>query len=179
MFRTRNIEHPVIRSQKGVLMIMVMVALALMAIMALQVRSTWQRDNIREMEKELIFRGRQYVQAIEAYNKANPASSIESFKVLYEKKHIRRLYPDPMTEDGQWNLVMQPTTPDKKKLQVISPAQLPQFLSSAKLVGVCSACTDEAMLEYREKQRYSEWAFFVGDDPSKKMPELEYMFERP
>ena len=158
---------------------MAMAALALFSIVALQARSAWRRDYIRDLERELIFRGMQYTRAIEAYSKANPAAPLDSLDLLYEKKFIRRLYADPMTEHGKWNLVMRPTTPDQKKLQVISPGLLPRFLPTARLVGVCSACGDEAMLEYREKQRYSEWAFFMGDDPSKKMPDLEYTIEQP
>jgi len=167
------------KSCHGVLMIMAVGALAIMAIVALQLHSHWQRDFTREMEQELLFRGRQYVIAIDAYMKANPGRYPESLQILYDKKHIRQLYPDPMTDHGEWNLVMQSATAEQKKLQIISPKQLPQFLANGRLVGVCSASTEEAMLEYRDKKKYSEWAFFAGDDPKKAMPELEYMFEQP
>ncbi len=179
VFHIRSINVSLIRNQRGILMIMAVGALALLAIAALQLRSHWQRDHIREMEQELLFRGRQYVSAIDAFIQANPGRHPESLKDLFEKKYIRQLYPDPMTEHGEWNLVIQPATAEQKKLQIISPTQLPRYLANSRLVGVCSASTSEAMLEYREKQRYSEWAFFVGDDPQKQMPELEYLIEQP
>ena len=160
-------------------MIMAVAALALMGVMSLQVRSHWQRDHVRDLEQELLFRGRQYATAINTYTQVNPGRYPESLQELFEKKFLRQLYPDPMTMHGEWNLVVRPNTPDQKKLQVISPKQLPGYLTSAFLVGVCSSCTDEAMLEYREKTRYSEWAFFSGDDPSKKMPDLEYLIDKP
>ena len=175
----KNTELRAIGKQSGILMIRAMGALTLMAIMALQLRSHWQRDHIRELEQELLFRGRQYVTAINAYIQANPGRHPDSLQDLYDKKFIRQLYPDPMTDHGEWYLVMRPGTPENKTLQIISSAQLSGFLSHSQLVGVCSTCTDEAMLEYSEKQRYSEWAFFVGDDPAKKMPELEYHIDPP
>jgi hypothetical protein len=160
-------------------MIMAIVALTIMALVALQQRSHWRRDHIRALEQELLFRGRQYVAAIDDFMKKNNGVSPESLDLLYKKKHIRQLYPDPMSPSGEWYLVMQPNTPEQKKLLVIGMKQLNAHLANARLVGVCSSSSDEAMMEYRNKKRYSEWAFFVGDDPQKNMPELEYKLDQP
>lgn len=174
-FRTTNTDS----GQRGALMIMALVGLTLMAIVALQLHSHWQRDQIRSMENELLFRGRQYVMAIDEYMKKNNNTTPESLDILYQKKHLRHLYPDPMSINGEWNLVMQPNTPEQKKLLIIGSKQLPSYLANARLVGVCSSSGEEAFLEYRNKKKYSEWAFFIGDDPQKDMPELEYKLDQP
>jgi hypothetical protein len=60
----------------------------------------------RELEEELIFRGGQYVEAVRLYQSKNPGQFPESFEELLEEKFIRRLYPDPMTEHGEWNVIL-------------------------------------------------------------------------
>ncbi len=79
-------------------------ALCLIAVMsifmALAVQSwTWvkQRDN----EEELIFRGREYVEAIARYH-AKFNSFPPDLETLQKLKFIRKLYKDPMTKSGKW-----------------------------------------------------------------------------
>ena len=79
-------------------------ALCLIAVMsifmALAVESwTWikQRDN----EEELIFRGREYVEAIGRYH-AKFNSFPPDLETLQKLKFIRKLYKDPMTKSGAW-----------------------------------------------------------------------------
>ena len=77
----------------------------------------WSTIIKREKEKELLFRGDQIRRAIESYyggesgggGSQYPASLNDLLKDPRSptiKKHLRKIYRDPMTEDGQWGLVM-------------------------------------------------------------------------
>lgn len=67
----------------------------------------WETQMQRENEAELIFRGNQYVEAVRIYQLKNPGAFPKDLEELVEKKCLRRLYRDPMTEDGRWNAVLQ------------------------------------------------------------------------
>jgi len=66
----------------------------------------WQTQIKREMEEELIFRGNQFVEAIRIFQTKTPGSFPESFDELIEEKCLRRLYKDPMTASGEWNIIL-------------------------------------------------------------------------
>lgn len=66
----------------------------------------WQTQIQRELEEELIFRGEQYVEAVRLYQTKNPGQFPSNFEDLLEERFIRRLYRDPMTENGEWNVIL-------------------------------------------------------------------------
>ncbi len=69
----------------------------------------WQKIVQREREKELIFRGYQYMQAIELYQRKFPGAYPPNMEILIEGKFLRREYKDPFaeTEDGSFRLIRQ------------------------------------------------------------------------
>lgn len=82
-------------------------ALTLIAVfsilMALAIESwTWvkRRDN----EAELIFRGKEYAEAIARYQ-LKYGTYPPDMETLYKLKFIRRLYTDPMTKSGKWKVL--------------------------------------------------------------------------
>jgi type II secretory pathway pseudopilin PulG len=68
----------------------------------------------REKEAELLFRGDQYRQAIASYyakGKTYPAALADLLKdkrFPMPVRHLRRLYPDPITGSAEWGLVDAP-----------------------------------------------------------------------
>ncbi len=69
----------------------------------------WQKIVQREREKELIFRGYQYMQAIELYQRKFPGAYPPNIEMLIEGKFLRREYKDPFaeTEDGSFRFIRQ------------------------------------------------------------------------
>ena len=69
----------------------------------------WQKIVQREREKELIFRGYQYMQAIELYQRKFPGAYPPNLEILIEGKFLRREYKDPFseTEEGSFRLIRQ------------------------------------------------------------------------
>ncbi|MBI4479269.1 MAG: hypothetical protein HY651_04530 [Acidobacteria bacterium] len=61
----------------------------------------------RIKEEELIFRGQQYRRGIQLYVRkfGRYPNSLDELENTNEIRFIRKLYPDPMTEDGEWRLV--------------------------------------------------------------------------
>lgn len=69
----------------------------------------WQKIVQREREKELIFRGYQYMQAIELYQRKFPGAYPPNVDILIEEKFLRREYKDPFaeTEEGTFRFIRQ------------------------------------------------------------------------
>jgi len=69
----------------------------------------WQKIVQREREKELIFRGYQYMQAIDLYQRKFPGAYPPTIKILIEGKFLRREYKDPFaeTDDGAFRIIRQ------------------------------------------------------------------------
>ncbi len=66
----------------------------------------WQTQIQREKEEELIFRGKQYVEAIRLFQRKKPGAFPREFKELMEEKCLRKLFKDPMSPNGKWNLIL-------------------------------------------------------------------------
>lgn len=87
-------------------------ALAILAVSATALATLDSAAVRAEREAELLFRGLAYRAAIASYYRASPdhtfprklAHLLEDPR-LPGRRHLRGLYPDPMTEDGEWTLV--------------------------------------------------------------------------
>ncbi len=87
----------------GIVIILVILGVSLVAAVPL-----WQKAVQREREQELIFRGYQYMQAIERYQRKYPGAYPPSVDVLVEQKFLRQAYKDPFGgKEGEWNVLRQ------------------------------------------------------------------------
>lgn len=164
-----------LRDRKGMALLWAIIAVNIFAILALTARTMWETEIQRDYEEELLFRARQYRMAIEFYVKDNNNLYPRDFDVLYEKKFLRQLFKDPMSDDGKWNYVMRGGTSGKDELLIVPEEYLAQYIEQARIVGVVSRSPDEGFREYRGKKRYSEWAVYVGEQADKEMPELNFV----
>ncbi len=159
---------------------MAIIAVHIFAILLLLARGLWETEFQRDLEEELIFRGNQYVTAIELYQKKNSNLAPKNLDILFEKKFLRRRFPDPMSASGKWNIVLDSGKPGQKTLllvpeEMIGEGNVTQKLGmpSARIVGVCSGSCEEGFREYRKKKKYCEWAFYVGQKLDQDMPTLD------
>jgi len=77
----------------------------------------WQTEVQREREKELLFIGNQYAMAIGSYFESTPSgpkqypASLENLLQDHRfpgiKRHLRKLYSDPITGGEKWGLIKQ------------------------------------------------------------------------
>ena len=69
----------------------------------------------REKEAELLFRGDQFRQAIGSYYRKEQRYPLSLDDLLEDKRypmplrHLRRVYPDPITGGAEWGIVASPT----------------------------------------------------------------------
>jgi type II secretory pathway pseudopilin PulG len=77
----------------------------------------WSTMVRREKEAELLFRGDQIRKAIGSYYEQAPPGHSKSYpsslkdlirdpRYMKVVRHLRKIYRDPMTEDGQWGLIL-------------------------------------------------------------------------
>ena len=158
----------------GYVMIVLMIAVTVLAVLLLMAVPLWQTEAQREAEAELIFRGRQYANAIGLYVKSHNNLFPQTFEILHLEKFLRQLYPDPVSADGRWDMVFKDATPGTAKYLIVPPHLAKAYFSRAVLVGVCSTSPETGFREYRGKKKYNEWAFYLGENENEKMPELQY-----
>ncbi|UCH92279.1 MAG: hypothetical protein JSV88_18550 [Candidatus Aminicenantes bacterium] len=179
MLKKKN--RPKIRlknSEKGYALLTAILAVSIFTVMLMKARTLWETELIRDLEQELIFRARQYVTAIELFRKKNTNMFPQSLDELFEKKFLRKRFTDPMTIEGKWNVVMRPGTPGKKTALLIVPEDMvPEYITQASIIGVCSSSCEEGFLVYRKKKKYCEWAIYLGEQVDKEMPELNFVGE--
>jgi type II secretory pathway pseudopilin PulG len=112
-----NRHRSTTRSQFGFTYIGVMILVAVMGISLTATSTYWSTTMQRERETELLFRGEQYRRAIESYcnsgKKGNPPEYprrledlLKDPRSLAVRRHIRKLYPDPVNKQGEWALIM-------------------------------------------------------------------------
>ena len=88
------------RDERGYVLFGIAIGLVILGIAMTAAVPLWQKVMQRERERELIFRGYQYMQAIELYQRKYPGAYPADMEVLVKEKFLRKLYTDPFSEDG-------------------------------------------------------------------------------
>ncbi|WP_372528016.1 type II secretion system protein [Piscinibacter sp.] len=102
---------------RGVMLLGLLLMLMLAAIAAMAAAEVWATTRQREREQELLFVGDQYRRAIRHYYYASPRGQARVLPAKLEDlladnrfpqpvQHLRRLYPDPITDGAEWGLLM-------------------------------------------------------------------------
>jgi type II secretory pathway pseudopilin PulG len=171
--------------RSGYVFIMLLFLLTVMAVGLMVAYPVWKTQIQREKEEELIFRGKQYVEAIRLYQLKNPGRFPKSFKELYEKRFLRRLFPDPMVRSGDWDIILQSGTAAPRpgsgrrgggspQEVIVAPAGAVASLNNPLIIGVVSSSTEESIKIYNDQTTYDKWLFYIGQDP-KKNPTIIYL----
>ncbi|MFK5952275.1 MAG: type II secretion system protein [Desulfobacterium sp.] len=145
-FSHRGFTYP------AALLLIVITSISLMG-----VQKYWSTTMQREREKTLLFNGLQIQNAIASYYRHGPGgkpSFPHSLKVLINdarsgrvRRHLRRLYADPMTPDGQWGQVLDGQGGIKGVFSRSNGKPLKQDNFPA------------AFSHFRNKKKYSDWKF--------------------
>jgi type II secretory pathway pseudopilin PulG len=112
---TNNRRRPG-QAARGVVLLALLLALALGSIALMAAVDVWSLTRQRAQEAELLFVGNQYRQAIQRYyfgappgtRRVLPASLqdlLEDDRYPMPVRHLRRLYPDPVTGSSEWGAV--------------------------------------------------------------------------
>jgi len=163
-------------NEKGFTLVFIVITLLFMGAGMAAVGQIWSKVVQRDKEEELLFRGDQIRKAIESYyndskNCRHPNMYPSSLKDLIRDKrclsvqrHLRKIYKDPMTADGEWELI--PVTPEGVVKGAISPDLQPS--TGFRFKGVRSKSEKEPLKKkgfpeiykhFEGKTRYKDWEF--------------------
>ncbi len=157
-----------------------MFAVFVLAVGLLVAVPLWHTEIQREKEEELIFRGRQYVEAVRIFTIKKPGQFPGNLEELLEEKCIRRLYPDPMTESGEWNVILAAGGRGTTGRGVsggevlVAPAGALSSIQNARILGVVSSSVQRSVKVYRDQESYDKWLFYYGQDPEGRLPRIVY-----
>jgi type II secretory pathway pseudopilin PulG len=187
------------KATRGYVLIMLMFIVTILAIGLMVAVPVWETQIRREKEEELIFRGNQYVEAVRIYQLKNPGSFPQELDVLVEQKCLRSLYKDPMTQEGEWNLILQmpgvnvgrgpqgfrapgpggrpsssqPMAPGTVQKIMVAPSSALSAIQNAQILGVVSSSDQKSIKIYNDQESYDKWLFGYGLDPQNP-PEIVY-----
>ncbi len=144
-------------SYPAALLMVVVISISLMT-----AQKQWSTIMKREKENQLLFRAGQISQAIESYyNNSSDGTSKYPKKLEYllkdnrhlaVKRHIRKLYKDPMTITGNWGLI---------------------YDGVGNIKGVFSLSSEEPIKKggfpekykhFTNRKKYSDWKFIYEKD---------------
>jgi type II secretory pathway pseudopilin PulG len=148
-----------------------MVVMAIIMSMALP---AWRTAAQREKETELVFRGEQYAHAIALFQRKYANTFPPNIDVLLNEHFLRKKYKDPMTTDGEFQLIYanqqasgQPSAGGTGVVPTQGQAQPRPTtvvgggtpVAQGGIIGVASKSTADAFRVYNGHTKYNEWVF--------------------
>jgi type II secretory pathway pseudopilin PulG len=149
--------------EEGYAMAALLVTLLVMGVLSSIMLPSWSQAAKREREAELVFRGEQYSRAIRLFQKEHPGVFPLNLETLVEQRFLRRLYKDPMIENGEFLVLYQATEKDLRTTKLDQEpddqAGIPVARPTGGIIGVVSKSTKPSLLLYNGSSAYSEWEF--------------------
>lgn len=188
------------RSEAGYNLVILIMVLTVINIMIAAALPKWSHVIRREREEELISRGFQYAEAIRIFQNRFQRLPVRAEELIeVEPRSIRKLWKDPMTEEGMWflippgtggpNLTPPPAGPDGRNDQegpdgTDAGEELPDNTGIGEkggktqvgpFIGVRSRSSKESILVFNGHDRYDQWQFTVemltqGGNGGNRMP---------
>lgn len=134
-----------------------LIAVAVMAAGATAALDAGARLQLREQEAELLAIGQEFRAALKSYAEATPVGQPDAPKELGEllrdprhpgvKRHLRRIYPDPLTGREEWGFAR---SPDGRIIGMRSLSTSASFRRTGFPAG---------MEQFAQAERHDEWVF--------------------
>lgn len=144
-------------SQRGFTYLGLLFAVAMAGILLAATGTLSSTEQQREKERELLFVGNQYRQAIRSYYEGSPGTLkryppnldelLKDNRYLGIKRHLRQLYPDPISGSSEWGIVR---GPDGGVMGIYSLSEKSPFQTAA---------FQRRDIAFEGKRKYSEWQF--------------------
>jgi type II secretory pathway pseudopilin PulG len=144
--------------QRGFTYIAVLLLIALQTAVVVAVGAVWHTAQKREKERELLFVGDQFRTAIRSYALSGPGVAGQLPRSLDDllrdprfpgvKRHLRKIFVDPMTRRAEWGLVR---TPDGSGIAGV--------YSLSEEAPLKTAGFGPAYMEFEGAASYSKWKF--------------------
>lgn len=139
--------------QQGFTYVIIVVALLVMGIMADVIGRSASIQKKRELEKELLFRGNAYYQAIRSYYLSSPSRTYPSQidDLLFDnrfayKRHLRQAYVDPITGEN-WKLLHN------------ASGGIVGVVSTSDVLPLKQENFDPQFEQFTDSEHYNQWEF--------------------
>jgi len=158
-----------------------LVGIAVMGILMSVAMPVWKQAVQREKEQELVFRGEQYARAVGLFQRKFAGAFPPSVDVLLEQRFLRKKYKDPMTADGEFQVLYMTSAAQQPGQVPPGSTQRPGFPAQPQpqtgtvggvgggpsnltgprggILGVASKSKDKSIRLYRGRSHYNEWQF--------------------
>jgi len=167
-------------SEAGFVMGALLASIFIMGLLLAMALPVWHHAARRELESELIFRGEQYARAIALWQRQRPGSTPQDIDILIEERFLRKRYRDPMTRNGEFQILLQSDLAtitagqmagsgngnervSEQRTQNANAAEHPGGVDGG-IVGVVSTSDGLSLASYNGRNRYSEWIFIHTAD---------------
>ncbi|MBK9522300.1 MAG: type II secretion system protein [Rhodocyclaceae bacterium] len=145
------------RQHRGFTYLGLLFAIALVGVVLASVGVVWSAERQREREVELLFIGTQFRNAIASYYERSPGrvkrypstldDLVKDNRFLTIRRHVRRIYVDPMTNAAEWGLVRAPE------------GGIMGVYSTSEAVPIKQAGFVLQHADLNGKQKYADWQF--------------------
>ena len=148
--------HPTVNGrQSGFTYIALLIGVAILGTLLASVGTIWHTLIQRENERDLLYVGNQFRMAFSNYFLSNQRfptrleDLVQDDTKVAVKRHIRKIYVDPMTGKTDWGMVKLP---------------------GGQIVGIYSLSEEEPLktagfkkldINFKDKKKYSEWVFMA------------------
>ena len=147
------------KSQEGFAYLSLLIFIAILGLTVSALAQVTSLMNRRAAEDALLTIGSEYANALNSYSQNSPAGADDEPLSLQEllrdtrnpgvvKRHLRQIYPDPITGSPNWGLV---TDPETKRIQGI--------FSQSETKPVKVGNFSEAFQSFDSKLKLREWVF--------------------
>ncbi|MGH9361310.1 MAG: pilus assembly FimT family protein [Thermoanaerobaculia bacterium] len=174
--------------EAGYSLVVLAVLITVMNILVAAAWPLWSQAIRRDKEEELISRGLQFAEGIRVFQQRFGRLPVRLEELVeVEPRCMRRLWKDPLTEDGRWGLVFAgeegvapvretadgrprrparrgaPQEPAEKEpgdsLDPNAPPEEGQEVAVGPIIGVRSKSTEESVLNFLGQTRHDRWIF--------------------
>ena len=159
---SRRVRTTLLASQRGMSLVLALVALALASVSLALVGPRWADALQREKEQELLRVGSMYADALHRYQASSPGNvkqyPMQLEDLLLDKRfvgtmrHLRRLPPDPMNPKLPWGLVL---NQDERVVGIYSTSERKPFSEVATAPAG----------PLPRAEHYYDWKFIAPEEP--------------
>ena len=145
------------KSQQGVAYLGLMFVVLFMGITVGTYIQSWSTTAQRARETELLWAGNEYRKAIRNYYELSPGGNkqypkslddlLEDKRFITIQRHLRKLYPDPVTGKADWTLITDPN------------GQITGVASQSPRKPLKIANFSKENQDFKDKSHYSDWKF--------------------
>lgn len=143
--------------QGGFTYLGILIAVVIMGVLLAQTGVSWSQSAQRENERQLLFAGDQFRQAIASYYERTPGAVrrypeklqdlVEDRRYNPPQHYLRQIYVDPLTGRREWGLVKAPE------------GGIMGVYSLSDEAPIKKAGFDQADMGFEKAKKYADWKF--------------------